>query len=253
MSVIVWFDKEGVALLINRMLWRMKGSLGIIFLVDLLLLRIELDTNTINEIKGNLEKEKIENSIINSQNNYYHPNPVANYSPQSSHSSPVSNSQEINLPNHALPTSPTSPTNPNVSMRLSNYSNSRNSIERAYRYSKDHNNNNNNNSKDFSKELRNSNEFVIGSPSSRSILNSPTSSRIPLTSTSPTRSTVLSSPMSPKANLNSLYTNDNISNINQLDEYIYNNNAITENSNEIIYPNNLKLKQTPHYHHLDNV
>ncbi|ORX50301.1 hypothetical protein BCR36DRAFT_583434 [Piromyces finnis] len=48
-SIIVFFPSTGVSGFIRRLLWRIKGNLGIIFLVDIILLRIDLDKNKIIE------------------------------------------------------------------------------------------------------------------------------------------------------------------------------------------------------------
>jgi len=62
-SVIVWFPNSGVPGFIRRFLWRIKGYLGIIFLVDLLLLRIEIDNSRIVEQSEKIKRINLENSI----------------------------------------------------------------------------------------------------------------------------------------------------------------------------------------------
>ncbi|ORY20276.1 hypothetical protein LY90DRAFT_676834 [Neocallimastix californiae] len=168
MSIVVWFDKEGVALLFNRILWRMKGSLSIIYLVDLLLLRIELDTTTVKDISEKLEKANIENSIINSQNNFFYAtntlnspvnsyvnnsmnspvySPKMNYSHHSSNSSFITKKQDVNYPNHI----PTSPSNTIGSIRLSTFSTTKNMVDNIPR---------------DSMEFRNSKEMLLNTTES---------------------------------------------------------------------------------------
>jgi len=52
MSIIVFFKSNGITGFIRNLLWATKGDLGIIFLVDILLLRIDFDKNKL------LEKER---------------------------------------------------------------------------------------------------------------------------------------------------------------------------------------------------
>jgi len=66
-SIIVWFPNEGVSGLIRRFLWRIKGYLGIIFLVDLLLLRIEIDNTKIQDCDDEIKKINQESSLSNYQ------------------------------------------------------------------------------------------------------------------------------------------------------------------------------------------
>jgi len=68
-SIIVWFPNEGIAGLIRRFLWRLKGYLGIIFLVDLLLLRIEIDDTKIKDCNDEIKRINKSNSV----NNYQQP------------------------------------------------------------------------------------------------------------------------------------------------------------------------------------
>jgi len=56
-SVIVVFPSVRLVSLIKETLWRMKGNLGLIFLLDLLLLRIDLDSNQIAIKKQEIEKD----------------------------------------------------------------------------------------------------------------------------------------------------------------------------------------------------
>jgi len=63
MSLIVQFSKDGFTGFIRRLLWRLKGSLGIIFLVDILLLRIDLDQNQISLQKEEIEKISLTKSM----------------------------------------------------------------------------------------------------------------------------------------------------------------------------------------------
>lgn len=55
-AIDVLFEKKGMIDFYRKLLWRIKGMLGIIFLVDLLLLRIDLDSNTLI-----LQKQEIDN------------------------------------------------------------------------------------------------------------------------------------------------------------------------------------------------
>ncbi|OUM61740.1 hypothetical protein PIROE2DRAFT_62326 [Piromyces sp. E2] len=69
-SVIVWFPNAGVPGFIRRFLWRIKGYLGIIFLVDLLLLRIEIDNSKITDQSEKIKRINLENSIENTTRMY---------------------------------------------------------------------------------------------------------------------------------------------------------------------------------------
>jgi len=62
-SIIVHFPSTGVCGFIRSFLWRLKGNLGLIFLVDLLLLRIDLDRNHLAIQGKELEKANIEKSL----------------------------------------------------------------------------------------------------------------------------------------------------------------------------------------------
>jgi len=141
MSVVVWFEKKGIALLINRFLWRMKGSLGVIFSVDLLLLRIELDNTTLKESSEKLNKATLEKSMT-SQNNYLFATTGTvsdtNYLPHTSNSSPLIAKKEINFQSQT----PINPSNAIGSLRMSTYSTTKNIGEVMPRNSIDFHNSN---------------------------------------------------------------------------------------------------------------
>jgi hypothetical protein len=59
-AIDVLFEKVGAVDFYRKLLWRIKGIFGIIFLVDLLLLRIDLDSNTLIMQKQEIEKQKKE-------------------------------------------------------------------------------------------------------------------------------------------------------------------------------------------------
>ncbi|KAG4088573.1 hypothetical protein H8356DRAFT_1008672 [Neocallimastix lanati (nom. inval.)] len=69
-AVDVLFEKKGSIDFFRKLLWRVKGIFGIIFLVDLLLLRIDLDTNTIILQKQELNKQKKELAFAGNSNDY---------------------------------------------------------------------------------------------------------------------------------------------------------------------------------------
>jgi len=76
---VVWFPNEGIAGLIRRFLWRLKGYLGIIFLVDLLLLRIEIDDTKIKDCNDEIKRINKTNSINNYQQPVSHISTDGNY------------------------------------------------------------------------------------------------------------------------------------------------------------------------------
>jgi len=57
-------DKNHFSECLKKVLWRIKGILGIIFLVDLLLLRIDLDNNNFRQLQNELDKKQ--NELIRS-------------------------------------------------------------------------------------------------------------------------------------------------------------------------------------------
>ncbi|OUM58449.1 hypothetical protein PIROE2DRAFT_64409 [Piromyces sp. E2] len=62
MSIISFFPKDRKTVVFIRiLLWRIKGNLGIVFLVDLLLLRIDLDKNKLLEQTRQLKLNNIKN------------------------------------------------------------------------------------------------------------------------------------------------------------------------------------------------
>jgi len=63
-AFIVNFPHEGWIGFIRDIIWRIKGNLGIIFLIDLLLIRVELDDNKINMQEEEIQKINDENSEI---------------------------------------------------------------------------------------------------------------------------------------------------------------------------------------------
>jgi len=80
-SIIVVFPSVRLVSLIKETLWRMKGNLGLIFLLDLLLLRIDLDSNQIaikeQEIEKDIEQQtlsEISSFSQDSKNNFYSEN-----------------------------------------------------------------------------------------------------------------------------------------------------------------------------------
>ncbi|ORX50300.1 hypothetical protein BCR36DRAFT_412327 [Piromyces finnis] len=80
MSLIVHFSKTGIPGVIRRFLWRMKGSLGIIFLIDILLLRIDLDQNQISLQLEELEKKSIGKSLKHTSYDVSYKNSIPNHS-----------------------------------------------------------------------------------------------------------------------------------------------------------------------------
>jgi len=64
-SMIVIFKAVGIVAFIKEMLWRMKGNLGLVFLIDLLLMRIDIDNKVIAEKKQEIE-EKLEQQSLSS-------------------------------------------------------------------------------------------------------------------------------------------------------------------------------------------
>jgi len=57
-SIIVHLSPDGYFGFIRDLLWRLKDNLGMIFLIDILLIRIDLDSNKINMKKQEIEKAK---------------------------------------------------------------------------------------------------------------------------------------------------------------------------------------------------
>jgi len=57
-SIIVNLSPDGYFGFIRDLLWRLKDNLGLIFLIDILLIRIDLDGNKINMKKQEIEKAK---------------------------------------------------------------------------------------------------------------------------------------------------------------------------------------------------
>ncbi|ORX50298.1 hypothetical protein BCR36DRAFT_326890 [Piromyces finnis] len=85
-SILVWFPNTGVTGFIRRFLWRIKGYLGIIFLVDLLLLRIEIDNNKIIDQNEKIKKINLENSIQNITRMYQTNNANSNFNTTNNYS-----------------------------------------------------------------------------------------------------------------------------------------------------------------------
>ncbi|ORX79523.1 hypothetical protein BCR32DRAFT_294382 [Anaeromyces robustus] len=63
-AFIVNFPHVGWSGFLRDLIWRIKGNLGIIFLIDLLLIRVELDDNRINMQEEEIQKINDENSEI---------------------------------------------------------------------------------------------------------------------------------------------------------------------------------------------
>ncbi|OUM68389.1 hypothetical protein PIROE2DRAFT_3993 [Piromyces sp. E2] len=69
-SIIVLFKEEGVAKFIRNLFVRLKGNLGLIFLIDILLLRIDLDHNQIALQDQEIEKMNVGKTIQSQFDNY---------------------------------------------------------------------------------------------------------------------------------------------------------------------------------------
>ncbi|ORX80074.1 hypothetical protein BCR32DRAFT_294044 [Anaeromyces robustus] len=65
-AINVSFDNTGHIAFERKLLWRIKGMFGIIFLVDLLLLKIDLDISTLKLQKVRMESKGKDSSILNS-------------------------------------------------------------------------------------------------------------------------------------------------------------------------------------------
>jgi len=63
LSVIVHFPRGGWSGFIREFLWRVKGNLGLIFLVDILLLRIDLDNNQIAMQEQEIEQLQLKKDL----------------------------------------------------------------------------------------------------------------------------------------------------------------------------------------------
>jgi len=63
LSVIVHFSQDGWAGFIRVFLWRIKGNLGLIFLIDILLLRIDLDNNQIAMQEQEIEQLQLKKDL----------------------------------------------------------------------------------------------------------------------------------------------------------------------------------------------
>jgi len=61
-AFIVNFPQDGWSGFLRDLIWRIKGNLGIIYLVDLLLIRVELDDNRINMQEEEIQKINDKNS-----------------------------------------------------------------------------------------------------------------------------------------------------------------------------------------------
>jgi len=69
-SIIVMFKEQGVVKFIRHLFMRLKGNLGLIFLIDILLLRIDLDHNQIALQDQEIEKMNVGRTIQDQFDNY---------------------------------------------------------------------------------------------------------------------------------------------------------------------------------------
>jgi len=63
LSIVIHLPSDGIFGIVRDLLWRLKDNLGIIFLIDILLIRIDLEKNRINLKEQEIEKLKMESSL----------------------------------------------------------------------------------------------------------------------------------------------------------------------------------------------
>ena len=63
LSIVVHLPSDGIFGIVIDLLWRLKDNLGIVFLIDILLIRIDLEKNRINLKTQEIEKLKMESSL----------------------------------------------------------------------------------------------------------------------------------------------------------------------------------------------